>query len=110
MVDALWLLIGLVLGAGSVWWLQRAELAALRKAREVAEDRLFYAWRDDKIVPAPRTVEAVASEPLAKELMEAINDFESLEGRAAMESRIRFLQERGMNTVGILRELEEPRY
>ena len=110
MVVAIFLLTGLFLGSFGVWFLQRAELRTLRKDKQTAEDRLFYAFRDDKVIPAPRTLEPVPITPLSKELQGEIDQWESTEGRAIMEAKIRSLQERGLGVSAILRELEEPKF
>lgn len=110
MVSALWLLGGLALGAFGVWWLQRAELSTLRREKREAEDRLYYAFRDERIVPAPRDIAPVPVLPLSPTLQATVNDWESPEGRAVTEAKIRQMQADGLGEGAILRALDTPKY
>ena len=111
LVIALALLAGLLLGGGSVWWLQRDELARLRADKREAEDRLFYGFKHESLTPAPRAVEIKPLEALPKELLDEVNQWEDPETRAAEESRLRAMYfDRGMGVQAILRELEQPKH
>lgn len=111
MSAALWLLAGLALGSTGVWWLQRAELERWRRDAKEAQDRLFYAWRDEKVVPAPRTTEPAKVEALPAALREYVDQWEDPEVRLEQETRVRSLYfDRGMGEAAVLKELEAPKY
>ena len=106
LLPVLALLVGLVLGAAGVWWLQRAELAFLRRELREATDRLLGAWQAGATIP-PRPIEAVPLPPLDPVLREAVEQWEDPESRAAEEQRVRTWLAAGWGPLRILKELEE---
>lgn len=111
MNGALWLLLGLAIGLAVSWWLTRHlrdELAFYRKELATAQDRLVYAWREDRAIPAPRPSEPMrAPEALPMELQAEVDQWESAETRAGVEAKIRELHfGRGLNVMGVLKAME----
>lgn len=106
MVIALFLLLGLVAGAGGTWWVQRNELRYLRAELRIAQDRLVHAWHQQAIIP-PRPTEVKPVEALPQELQHFVDDWESPESRAAMETRLRSLYfDQGLGIPAIIRQME----
>jgi len=101
------LLVGLLAGALGTWWVQRTEIRYLRDELRVAQDRLLHAWHDKAIIP-PRPQEVKPPEPLPPELMDLVKDFESPEGQAAMEAKLRSMHfGQGRSVGAILRQMED---
>lgn len=105
------LLVGALLVAGAGWPLLgylRQELVYYRRELATAQDRLLYAWRDDKVVPAPRPIDAVPEKPLPPELMDVVNEWESPDARAAAEKQLRHLYfNREWGVQAILKHLQD---
>ena len=107
MIPAACLFAGFLLGAFGVWWVQREEIAYLRREKAIADDRLLHAWRDDKAVIPPRPVDTKPPEALPIELQECVSEWESPEARAAEESHLRELYfTRGWGVKAILKDRE----
>lgn len=107
MVTSSALLLGLLLGGLGVWFLQRQELAYLRAELRIAQDRLLHAWRDDRAVIPPRPVEVEPQKPLPPELQELVNEWESPQARADLETRLRGLYfDKGWGVQAILKQQE----
>ena len=106
MVTALFLLLGLLAGAAGTWWVQRNELTYLRDELRVAQDRLLHAWHKEAIIP-PRPQEIEPVKPLPPELQAVVNDWDSPESRAAMDTKLRRLFfDQGQGIPAILKQLE----
>lgn len=108
-------LAGLAAGAALVWWLERGtraylqgELTYYRRELATAQDRITYAFRDERAIPAPRPIEAPPPpKPLPPELVDAVMEWEAPEARAAAERQIRELYEgRQWGVQAILKHLQ----
>lgn len=101
--------IGFVLGAvvwAPVFEYLRRELAYYRKELATAQDRLVHAWRDDKAIIPPRPVEIRPPTPLPADLLEVVNEWESPETRAQVESQIREMYDKGHGVQAILMHMQ----
>ena len=114
MSDLLYVALGFIVGAALVYVLTRpvcahlqSELAYYRKELTTAQDRLVHAWRDEKAVIPPRPVTVDPPKPLPPELLEAVNEWEGAEARAAAEAQLRSLYfDKGWGVPAILRHLQ----
>ena len=106
--------LGFLVGAAMVYLMERpvrahlqSELAYYRQELVTAQDRLLHAWREDRAVIPPRPVAVELPKPLPPELQDAVNEWESAEGRAAAEANLRSLYfEKGWGVPAILKHLQ----
>lgn len=95
------------LGAFAAHLTFRAEMQYLREENRIAQDRLLHAWRDDRAVIPPRPVEVEPQKPLPPELQELVNEWESPQSRADLETRLRGLYfDKGWGVQAILKQQE----
>lgn len=110
---ALTLLVGLLLGAGGVWWLltppHRKEVQYLRDELATAQDRLLGAWKEGAVIPTREQVAPVQPtevEPLPMEFLKLATDYESAEGQSAAETFIRQKRAQGWSLERIKQALD----
>lgn len=109
MSDVLWMALGVIVGGGGVWLVQRPHWRYLRDELTTAQDRLYHAWRDERaVIPAREMVQPtkqVTVEALPPVLLNAVLDYESPEGRRAVEETMRQRLKQGWGADRILSEL-----
>lgn len=84
--------LGFLVGGGWVYWVMGKQAQYLKDELTTAQDRLYHAWRDERIVVPPR--EAVipqkqVEEALPPAALDLVLDYESPEGRQAAEQKVR---------------------
>ena len=93
MTNLLCFLGGLLVGAGSLWWLQRQHIQYLTDELATATDRLYGAWKDGAVIPTREQVKPPEPqkrpEPLDDELLHLVMDYQSAEGQQDAETFIR---------------------
>ena len=104
---AIALAVGLIIGAGGVWFVREREMWYLRKEASGATDRLVHAWRDDpNVVIPPRETEQVVLEALPPDLKREVDQWEDPVVRAETEATIRSLMGQGLGQAAILKTFE----
>lgn len=100
---AITLALGLTLGAGATWALQRTHLAYLRDELKAAHAQIAHAVIHDNAEIPARTEEIEPVKPLPKELQAIVDDWEEPESRAVEENKIRSYLAGGYGIPSILR-------
>src|SRR6478609_6774169 len=87
---ALMLGLGVVIGGTGVWFLLKPQIAYFRDEMVTAQDRLFGAWSEGKVIPPREAVtDPVPEVPLPDWAYAVIGDFDSVQGKQKAEGYIR---------------------
>lgn len=90
MVYALMLGLGVVIGGAGVWWVMRPQVAYFRDEMVTAQDRLYGAWSEGKVIPPREAVQDTPPPtPLPDWAFAVIGDFDSVPGKLQAEAYIR---------------------
>lgn len=103
---ALTLGVGVVIGGAGVWLLQRQQIQYFRDEMVTAQDRLFGAWSEGKVIPPREAVEEQEPpKPLPEWALAVIGDFDSVQGKLQSEGYIRQKLDAGWGKQKILEGL-----
>lgn len=103
---ALSLGVGVLLGAGGMWFALRPQIAYFRDEMVTAQDRLFAAWSEGKVIPPREAVQDTPEEePLPDWAYAVIGDYDSVPGKLAAEGYVRQKLKAGWAKVKILEGL-----
>lgn len=101
-------LVNLLAGASATWLVMRDQVRDARDRAELAEDRLYAAWKEDYAIPArPVEPEPVVIEPLPEMLQTLVNDWDSPDTRATLERAMRERMALGFGPKAIVRHYVE---
>jgi|GEM_PF-3612462 len=97
---------GVVIGGVGVWLLQRPQIRYFRDEMVTAQDRLFGAWSEGKVIPPREAVqEPTPPTPLPDWAFAVIGDYDSVQGKLQAEAYIRQKLEAGWGKPKILEGL-----
>ena len=106
MLYALSLGIGVCLGGLGMWFALKPQIAYFRDEMVTAQDRLFGAWSEGKVIPPREAVTDVTPPPpLPDWAFAVIGDYDSVQGKLAAEAYIRQKIDAGWGKAKILEGL-----